>query len=112
MRVVRVLPDVPAIDRQFDYLVPDDVGDQVRVGTMVRVPLHGRSVVGWVMATDVEPVPGLTLASVSKLVGEGPSAEVIELCRWATWRWAGRLPALLRPASPPRAVRARPTVRV
>ena len=112
MRVVRVLPDVPAIDRQFDYLVPDDVGDQVRVGTMVRVPLHGRSVVGWVMATDVEPTPGMSLASVSKRVGEGPSPEVIELCRWAAWRWAGRLPALLRPASPPRTVRARPAVRV
>ena len=47
--VVRVLPDVPAIDRAFDYLVPDALGDQVRVGTMVRVPLHGRRVAGWVV---------------------------------------------------------------
>ena len=112
MTVVRVLPDVPAIDRHFDYLVPDDVGGQVRVGTMVRVPLHGRRVVGWVLATDVDPPPGITLASISKVVGEGPSADVIELCRWAAWRWAGRLPALLRPASPPRAVPRRPAVRV
>ena len=42
MRVVRVLPDVPAIDRTFDYSVPDALGDRVRVGTMVRVPLSGR----------------------------------------------------------------------
>ena len=112
MTVVRVLPDVPAIDRHFDYLVPDDVGDQVRVGTMVRVPLHGRRVVGWVLATDVEPPPGITLAPISKVGGEGPPADVIELCRWAAWRWAGRLPALLRPASPPRAVPRRPAVRV
>ena len=112
MRVVRVLPDVPAIDRSFDYLVPDDVGDQVRVGTMVRVPLHGRRVVGWVMATDVEPPPGVTLAEVSKVVGVGPPEDVIELCRWATWRWAGRLAVLLRPASPPRVVRSTGPVRV
>ena len=84
----------------------------VRVGTMVRVPLHGRSVVGWVTATDVDPPPGITLASVAKLVGEGPSADVIELCRWAAWRWAGRRPALLRLASPPRSVRSNPVVRV
>ena len=34
--VVRVLPDVPAIDKTFDYLVPDALRDQVRVGDVVR----------------------------------------------------------------------------
>ena len=56
--VVRVLPDVPAIDRAFDYLVPEPLGDQVRVGTMVRVPLSGRRVAGWVLEVDVTPEPG------------------------------------------------------
>ena len=35
--------------RTFDYLVPDAVRDQVRVGTIVRVELHGRRVGGWVV---------------------------------------------------------------
>ena len=52
-RVVRVLPDEAAIDKTFDYLVPDDLGDQVRVGTMVRIALHGRRVGGWVGADGV-----------------------------------------------------------
>ena len=36
-RVVRVLPDVTAVDRAFDYTIDVDVP----VGTIVRVPLHG-----------------------------------------------------------------------
>ncbi|MEI2697965.1 MAG: methionine adenosyltransferase domain-containing protein [Microthrixaceae bacterium] len=52
--VVRVLPDVPAIDRAFDYLVPESLGDQVRVGTMVRTfRSSGRRVAGWVLELDV-----------------------------------------------------------
>jgi primosomal protein N' (replication factor Y) len=102
--VVRVLPDVPAIDRSFDYLVPESLGGQVRVGTMVRVPLSGRRVAGWVVQVDVEPDPGMRLAEVIKVVGEGPPPEVVDLCRWAAWRWAGRLATMLRLASPDRSV--------
>jgi primosomal protein N' (replication factor Y) len=111
-KVVRVLPDVPAIDRSFDYLVPESLGDQVRVGTMVRIPLAGRRVAGWVLERDVVPEPGMHLAELSKVVGVGPPDDVVELCRWAAWRWAGRLATMLRLASPDRAVPAVPPVRV
>ena len=55
-RVVRVLPDVAAIDRTFDYLVPaaweeDGRAELVRVGSQVRVVLAGRRVGGWVVRT-------------------------------------------------------------
>ncbi|MGZ6969720.1 MAG: primosomal protein N' family DNA-binding protein, partial [Acidimicrobiia bacterium] len=99
-------PDVPALDRTFDYLVPDAMAGAVRVGTIVRVPLAGRRVRGWVVEDDVasatEPERLLGLA---KVVGAGPPAEVIDLCTWAAWRWAGPVPVLLRAASPPNAVR-------
>ncbi len=112
-RVVRVLPDVPAIDKTFDYLVPDSLGDQVRfgdigVGTMVRIVLHGRRVGGWVVADGVEPPPGVTLRALAKVTGRGPSSELIELAHWAAWRWAGRPAHFLRTASPPRSVRGLP----
>ena len=73
-RVVRVLPDVPAIDKTFDYLVPDALGDQVRVGTVVRVELHGRRVGGWVVADDVEPPPGVALLPARQGHRLGPAA--------------------------------------
>ena len=45
-RIVRVVPDVPAIHRRFDYSVPAALADVVAVGSRVRVPLHGRRVGG------------------------------------------------------------------
>jgi len=104
--IARVVVDVGAITRGFDYSVPDAWSDRVAIGTMVRVPLHGRRIAGWVVDVDVEPIPGLELQPLAKISGVGPSREIVELCRWAAWRWAGRLPHFLRVASPPRAVQA------
>jgi primosomal protein N' (replication factor Y) (superfamily II helicase) len=102
--VARVHVDVPALDREFDYLVPDKVRDSIHVGTIVRVPLHGRRVRGWVTALGVERQPDLKLQPIAKVTGMGPSADVIALGGWAAWRWAGRKTTFLRAASPDRAV--------
>ena len=105
-RLVSVVPDLTAVEREFDSEIPDGVGDLVRVGTIVRVPLHGRTVRGWVVAVDVEPNPALArVLPISKVVGAGPPAEILDLCRWTAHRWAGRDVALFRAASPPNAVR-------
>lgn len=106
--VVRVLPDVPAIDKTFDYLVPEPLRDQVRVGDVVRVELHGRRVGAWVVAVGVEPPPGVVLRPLAKRSGRGPGADLQELARWAAHRWAGRPASFLKPASPPRVVPALP----
>jgi primosomal protein N' (replication factor Y) len=105
--VVRVAVDVPALadqGREFDYLAPAGI----EIGTMVRVPLHGRRVAGWVVDVDVEPVAGMRLARVAKVSGRGPAPDVVALSAWGAWRWAGRRTALLRAASPPKAVTALP----
>ena len=95
-----------AVNRAFDYLVPEEVADGVRVGTIVRVPLHGRRVRGWVVADGVEPeVDRSELRPLAKVASAGPPSEVVDLCRWVAWRYAGRLALLLRAASPPNAVR-------
>ena len=99
-----MLPDVAPIGREFDYLVPREMGSEVRVGTIVRIMLHGRRVRGWVVADDVTPPTGVSLRALSKVRGWGPAAEVMELAEWAAWRWAGAKAALLRSASPPLAV--------
>ncbi|HMC52163.1 MAG TPA: hypothetical protein VKI64_05330 [Acidimicrobiales bacterium] len=107
-RVVSVLPDVPAIDRAFDYLVPDRLEGAVAVGARVRVVLHGRRVAGWVIAQDAVPPEGVRLLPISAVSGAGPAAAVVELARWAAWRWAGPMATFLRTASPPRSVRQLP----
>lgn len=107
-RVVRVLPDVAAIDKTFDYIVPDALDARAAVGSMVRIDLHGRRVGGWIVATDVSPPSGVRLRELAKISGLGPPADLIELARWASWRWAGRVNALLGSASPERVVAALP----
>lgn len=107
---MRVLPDVPAIDKPFDYLVPETLSDRVEVGTIVRVPLHGRRVRGWVVADDVEPVAGVALRLLARVSGHGPAPELIELARWAAWRWSGRTVHFLRTASPATTVRVLPAL--
>lgn len=110
-RVVRVLPDVVGIDRAFDYVVPtsweaDGRAERIVVGSMVRIPLAGRRVDGWVTAIEVEPESGVRLVELVKLRGMGPSSELLDLAGWAAWRWAGRRVAFLRAASPERMVAA------
>ena len=87
--------------------MPDDVSGTVRVGTIVRVNLHGRRVRAWVVdndvASDVDPA---ALRPLLGVVSAGPPAPVVELSEWAAHRWCGSRVAFLRSASPPNIVRA------
>ena len=107
----RVVPDVTGLDKAFDYLVPDTLREEVARGTVVRVPLHGRRVGGWVLSLGPAPsdVPADRLKPIAKVTGHGPSADLLELAAWASHRWgAGRLRPFLGAASPPGAVRSLP----
>ncbi|MCC5953043.1 MAG: hypothetical protein JJU45_13210 [Acidimicrobiia bacterium] len=99
-----MVPDVRGLARAFDYLVPPALDADVRVGTVVRIVLHGRRVRGWVVADDVEPPPGVTLRPLAKVTGWGPTPEEVALTEWAAWRWAGPRSSLLAAATPERAV--------
>ena len=47
--IARIVPDVSGVDKVFDYRVPESIADRIRIGDVVRVPLNGRSVAGWVL---------------------------------------------------------------
>ena len=113
-RVVRVLVDVPAIDKTFDYLLPDALpgAADVRLGTIVRIRLHGRRVGAWVVGVNVVPaVPIGELLAVTKVSSFGPPRELLSLAKWAAWRWWGRPATFLQIASPNATVRAMPALR-
>jgi primosomal protein N' (replication factor Y) len=97
--VVRVVPDVTAVDRAFDYTFDDGVP----AGTTVRVTLHGRRVRGWIVAAGVEP-EAHELLPVLAVVSAGPPPDVVDLTEWIAHRWAGPRVAVLRSASPPNIV--------
>ncbi len=112
-----VVPDVTGLDKSFDYLVPPVLRPDVGVGVVVRVPLHGRRVTGWVVR--VGPPSGEVavdrLVPLSGVVSQGPAADLVDLAFWAAERWgAPRVRPLLVSASPATRVRVvghgRPTL--
>jgi primosomal protein N' (replication factor Y) len=108
--VVLVAVDVPALAdqrREFAYLGPPDL----EIGAVVRVPLHGRRVKGWVVDRDVVPPAALRLNRIAKVSGHGPAPDVVALTAWGAWRWAGRRTALLRSGSPAGVVASLPPAR-
>lgn len=114
--VARVVPDVTGVDKVFDYLIPSELHDAIAIGDRVRVPLHGRNVPGWVTEigsttdgfTDVDESK---LRSVIKRLGFGPSNDIVQLAKWASHRWCGRLRAFFVAASPSTLVTVLPTAR-
>lgn len=101
-RVCRVAVDVLAVERLFDYTVPEGLSDIVGIGTIVRVNLGGRRVRAWVVDDDViSEAPPQKLRPLLAAVSAGPPPEIVSLTAWAAHRFAGpRLP-LLRASSPP-----------
>jgi primosomal protein N' (replication factor Y) len=77
------------------------------------VPLHNRNVAGWVLqlgdtTTQFSDVDESRLLKVIKVLGKGPSQEVVDLARWAAHMWVGRLRASFVTASPATLVAALP----
>jgi primosomal protein N' (replication factor Y) len=102
---VRVVADVPAIHRRFDYSVPPSLAAGVEVGSRVRIDLHGRRVGAWVVEDDVGATAGVAVKPLSGSSGIGPPPSVVSVAEWAAWRWAGPVSSFLGTASPNRVVR-------
>ena len=107
---MRVRTDVAAVPKLFDYIVPARWAGDVRVGTRVRVELHGRRVGGWVVEDDVTPPEGVELRPLKAVSGWGPPPSVVDLATWAAWRWAGPISFFLGVGSPRESVRRLPVV--
>lgn len=110
---VRVVPDVPsfAVDDGFAYAVPD--GATLGVGDIVRVPLSGRRVRGWVIAAETRPRAGRTLRNVIGRSGDlGVFDErILGVLRWAAAYHVAPLATVLAKATPRNVPRAGRTAR-
>jgi len=108
--VVRVVPDLPtfAVDDGFVYAVPE--GIEAPVGSIVRVPLGGRRVRGWVVADGEAPRPGLR--EVLARSGDLPvfTPRLLGVLRWAALHYVAPVAALLSKATPPNLPRRGPDV--
>jgi len=98
---VQVVPDVPtfAVDDGFSYAVPDTMA--LHVGSVVRVPLGGRRVRGWV--TDIRDGSQQGLKSVIGVSGAYPvfTPDLLQILRWAAIHYVAPLPVMLSKSAPP-----------
>lgn len=78
----RVVVDL-SLDREFDYRIPEELAETVRVGSRVEVPFGRRTAQGFVVGLlEESDVPGLK--SIARVVGKKPLVEenILALARW------------------------------
>jgi len=80
--VVRVTLEI-ALRKEFDYLVPPELADQIEVGSRVKVPFGPREVPACVTAI-LEQSTHTNLRSIVRIVGQKSlvTPQVIKLTRW------------------------------
>jgi primosomal protein N' (replication factor Y) len=101
--VVQVVPEVAsfAVDDGFAYELPERFAARVAVGSMVRVPLGGRRVRGYVVGyrrdvpDRIKPILGVS--------GDLPvfTARLLETLRWTARHYVAPVAAVLGKAAPP-----------
>src|SRR2546430_5485851 len=79
---VRVIID-RAIQREFDYSVPETLADRISIGSRVRVPFRDKSALATVLAT-LEQSDAKGIRPIEALVGEAPSISesLPDLAKW------------------------------
>ena len=109
--VARVLLDsaLPQLDHLFDYAIPAELSDEIRVGQRVRVPFRNRErkTFGYVVEFVARSEFGGELAPIADLVTTVPllTPEVWQLARAVADRAGGSAGDILRLAIPTRQVR-------
>lgn len=103
-RVARVVPDLPAgpPGQIYDYLVPDELGDQIRLGQRVQVPFGRRRIFAFVVELVEES--GLeNLKQIERIQTPDPLllAHQISLARWISAHYMSPLPEAIRAMVPP-----------
>ncbi|MBC9955325.1 hypothetical protein ICM05_11900 [Leucobacter sp. cx-42] len=110
-RVAQVLLDsaLPQLDHLFDYGIPEELVDTIKVGQRIRVPFRSssRNTFGWVIGFAAASEFKGQLSPITDLVGDVPllTPEVWHLARAVADRAGGSAGDILRLAIPGRQVR-------
>ncbi|WP_323702633.1 primosomal protein N' [Mammaliicoccus sp. Dog046] len=100
--IAKVVVDIPVknVDKIFDYTIPNDIVDVVKVGVRVEVPFGPRKIQGFVIdigehkSSDIDDSKLRPLISVKDFKPE-LTAELIELSEWmSNFHLARRIAAL------------------
>lgn len=107
--IARILPmlPLPHLDREFDYLVPEEASNDAQPGVRVRVRFAGRLVDGFVLARLAETDHPGRLGWLDRVVSAERvlTPEIAELVSAVADRYAGTRADVLRLAVPARHAR-------
>lgn len=99
----RVVPDVASfsVDSGFWYSIPEHLQRDLTIGSIVRVPLSGRRVRGWVV--EVGERPPERLREVAGISGSSPvfDADLLKSLLWAATHYVAPVAVMLGRATPP-----------
>ncbi len=99
---VAVCVDRPvlSLDRPFTYELPEEL--EAGIGSLVRVPFHGRAVRGWVLGPTDDLPP--RMLKVKKAVSPVRFFDepMLELLRWVSERYVAPLASVIARSHPPR----------
>src|SRR5213595_1413915 len=97
---VRVIID-RAIQREFDYSVPETLADRIGIGSRVRVPFRDKSALATVLAT-LEQSDAKGIRPIEALVGEAPSISesLLDLAKWMGTYYCCPLETVMRSLLP------------
>jgi len=100
VRIARVVPEV-SLDRAFDYAIPEDLADRVKLGAKVRVSFRFRELVGYVVEFPEVAFKG-RLKPILEVLGPGSflPAILIELAQWMAQYYAAPLTVALMSVLP------------
>ena len=84
-RIAKIAVDL-SLDREFDYLIPDELHGAVEIGSRVEVPFGKRHVNGFVVGIAEESAFD-ELKPIAKVLGEKSlvTEPVMELARWMSY---------------------------
>lgn len=100
---VQVDTGVYHLDQPYDYFLPVQMLDYVKIGIRVQVPFGGREVEGLVLSVSKTSAPG-TLKPLTKVLSpiSVASEELLKLISAVAIAWAAHPYDLIRSAIPPR----------
>lgn len=109
-RAARVVPDVASfsVDDGFWYSIPEHLEPDLEIGSIVRVPLSGRKVRGWVVER-ADHRAGM-LKDIAGVSGSSPvfDADLAKSLMWAARHYVAPVSVLLSKATPPNLPRRTP----
>lgn len=106
--VVWPMLEVPHLDREFEYTVPEEMRDDIAVGVAVKVRFKAQQITGYVVALREQAEFSGTLRPIQRVISSQVvlTPHVWELARAVAARDAGNVSDVLRLAIPPRHARA------